>query len=220
MDSNAYLPGHVNHLFEKWANHMGLFSKAGKRIDYLKKELPVLLKDRQFFIDILKNIQKGSPYPDIRHSGLFQNEIILFLNTSPLFSVRIAMYEPGEYTIIHDHSSWGVFGTVYGLLEVIKYARIDDGSKNHYAKLSETSRLILKPCEPDFTLPLDNGIHQIGNPTGNVILTASIYGNPIRRLFINQFDLKNHRVHPVYSPKIKKRKQAKQVLKLLLPVTL
>lgn len=196
---------------------MGTSSKNSHRIDYLRKELPVLLEDRSFFIDILKNIQKGSPYPDTRHCGLFQNEIILFLNTSPLFSVRIAIYEPGEYTIIHDHSSWGVFGTVYGSLEIIKYARLDDGSKKHYAKLSETARLLLKPCETDYTLPLDGGIHQIGNPTDNVILTASIYGNPIRRLFINQFDLKNHRVHPVYSPKIKKREQAKQALKLFLP---
>jgi hypothetical protein len=216
MNTHSHLPDHISRLFEKWSQNIENFSEYREKIEYFQKELPVVLKDKSFFIDVLEKITKGSPFPDIRRSGLFENEVILFTNASRLFSVRFAIYEPGEYTIIHDHSSWGVFGTVFGPLEVIKYQRLDDRSVDHYAKLDESIRLFLDPIDTDFTLPLDKGIHSIGNPTDQLILTSSVYGNPLRRLFINSFDLKNERIYPIYPPKIKKKKQAQLALKILL----
>jgi hypothetical protein len=214
MNPNSNLPDHVARLFEKWSWDMANFSEASQKTGYFQKELPAILNDKAFFVHIMKKITNGSSFPDIRSSGLFDNEVILFINASRLFSVRFAIYEPGEYTIIHDHSSWGVFGTVFGPLEVIKYQRVDDGSMDHHAKLAETSRVFLDPGDTDFTLPLNKGIHSIGNPTDQLILTASIYGSPIRRLFINGYDMKNERVYPIYPPKIKKKRQARQVLKI------
>jgi hypothetical protein len=216
MNTHSNLPEHINRLFEKWSQAIENFSDYRQKIEYFQKELPIILKDKSFFIDVLEKITKGGPFPDTRRSGLFENEVILFTNASRLFSVRFAIYEPGEYTIIHDHSSWGVFGTVFGSLKVIKYQRIDDRSVDHYAKLAETIRLFLDPIDTDFTLPLDKGIHSIGNPTDQLILTSSVYGNPLRRLFINGFDIKTDRVYPIYSPKIKKKRQAQQALKILL----
>jgi len=214
---SSHLPERIVHLFEKWSRDMGYFSQDSQKIGYFQKELPLILNDKAFFVDILKKITKGSPFPDIRSSGLFENEIILFLNASRLFSVRFAIYEPGEYTIIHDHSSWGVFGTVFGPLEVIKYRRIDDGSGDAHARLDETGRLFVYPSDTDFTLPLNEGIHRIGNPTDQLICTSSIYGSPIRRLFINGFDIINEKMYPIYPPKIKKKRQARHALKILLP---
>ena len=216
MNTNSKLPEHISRLFEKWSQNIENFSDYRQKIEYFQKELPIILKDKTFFLDILKKVAEGSPFPDIRRSGLFENEVILFTSTSRLFSVRFAIYEPGEYTIIHDHSSWGVFGTVFGPLEVIKYQRLDDRSVDHYAKLAETIRLFLDPIDTDFTLPLDKGIHSIGNPTDQLILTSSVYGNPLRRLFINSFDIKSERIYPIYPPKIKKKRQARQALKILL----
>jgi hypothetical protein len=216
VNTHSYLPDHISHLFEKWSQNIENFSEYSQKIEYFQKELPVVLKDKSFFIDVLEKITKGSPFPDIRRSGLFENEVILFTNASRLFSVRFAIYEPGEYTVIHDHSSWGVFGTVFGSLEVIKYQRLDDRSVNHCAKLAESTRFFLDPIDTDFTLPLDKGIHSIGNPTDQPILTSSIYGNPVRRLFINGFDIKSERIYPIYPPKIKKKRQAQQALKILI----
>ena len=187
-----------------------------QKIDYFRKELPVILKDKSFFVDIMGKVVKGSPYPDTRRSSLFENEVILFYNVSHHFSVRFAVYEPGEYTIIHDHSSWGVFGTVLGSLEVIKYRRMDDGSMKHHAKLAEIERVLLNPTDTEFTLPLDMGIHSIGNPGGQLILTSSVYGKPLRRLFVNSFDIKNETIYPVYPPKIKKKRQALELMELLI----
>jgi hypothetical protein len=216
MNTRSNLPEHIRRLFEKWSQTIGIYSEDRQKIEFFRKELPVVLKDKSFFIDVLEKITKGRSFPDTRRSGLFENEVILFTNSSRLFSVRFALYEPGEYTIIHDHSSWGVFGTVFGPLEVIKYQRIDDGSIDYHAKLVETERLLLDPIETDFTLPLDQGIHSIGNPTDQIILTSSVYGNPVRRLFINGFDIKSERIYPIYPPKIKKKSQARQAIKILL----
>ena len=215
MNTQLNLQENIERLFEKWSQDIRKLSEDRQKIEYCRKELPVILKDTAFFIDILEKITRGKPFPDIRRSSLFENEVILFLNASRLFSFRFAIYEPGEYTIVHDHSSWGVFGTVFGPLEVIKYQRLDDGSVDHYAKLSETKRLLLNPTHTDFTLPLDKGIHSIGNPTDQLILTSSVYGNPLRRLFINGFDIKSERMYPIYPPKIKKKRQARQALKIL-----
>jgi hypothetical protein len=216
MNPHSNLPEHINLIFEKWSQNISNFSEDKQKIKYFQKELPVILKDNAFFVEILEKISKGSSFPDTRRCGLFENETILFINSSRLFSVRFAIYEPGEYTIIHDHSSWGVFGTVFGPLEVIKYQRLDDGSVDHYAKLAETKKIFLDPADTDFTLPLDKGIHSIGNPTDQIILTSSVYGNPLRRLFINGFDLKNKKIYPIYPPKIKKRRQAQQAIKIIL----
>ena len=216
MNTHSNLPEHINLIFEKWSQNISKFSQDKQKINYFQKELPMFLKDKAFFLDILEKISKGNSFPDIRRCGLFENETILFINSSRLYSVRIAVYEPGEYTIIHDHSSWGVFGTVFGPLEIIKYQRLDDGSVDHYAKLAETNRILIDPENTDFTLPLDKGIHSIGNPTNQLILTSSVYGNPVRRLFINSFDLKNNKIYPIYPPKIKKKRQAKQAIKIIL----
>jgi hypothetical protein len=216
MNTYSSLPEHINRMFGKWSRNIGNLSQKKEKIEYIQKELPGMLKDKAFFIDILEKIAVGDSFPDIRRCGLFENEVILFTNSSRLFSVRLAIYEPGEYTIIHDHSSWGVFGTVFGPLEIIKYQRLDDGSVDNYAKLAETKRLFLEPTDTDYILPLNNGIHRIGNPRDQLILTSSVYGNPIRRLFINGFDINNDWVYRIYPPKIKKKRQAKQALNLII----
>jgi hypothetical protein len=215
MNVSSNLPEHITHIFKKWSRNIGNFSEETLKIEYFQKELPIILKDKAFFIDILEKIAKGNSFPDTRRCGLFENEVILFINSSRLFSVRLAIYEPGEYTIIHDHSSWGVFGTVFGPLEIIKFQRLDDGSVVHHVELAETKRFLLNPTDADFTLPLDKGIHRIGNPTDEIILTSSVYGNPLRRLFINGFDIKNNLIYPVYPPKLKKERQAQQALKII-----
>lgn len=216
MNTHTHLPEQAIRLFEKWSNNIEKISGDRQKIEYFRRELPEILKDKTFFIEMMEKIVKGSPFPDTRRSGLFENEVILYYSASRLFSLRFAIYEPGEYTIIHDHSSWGVFGTVNGCLEVIKYRRMDDGSRAYHARLGEISRKLLYPTETEFTLPLHSGIHSIGNPSSQLILTSSVYGKPLRRLFINAFDIKSERIIPIYPPKIKKKRQAQQLLKLLI----
>ncbi len=212
MSAKPNIPESIGRLFETWAVALQDIRDDRGRIEYFLGEFPRLTKDSGYFRDVLEKIAGGSPYPDIQRSGLFENEIVLYTNPSNLFSLRIAIYEAGEYTVVHDHSSWGVFGTLNGRLEVAEYERLDDGSSECAAKLEVKRHSTLAPFEPASTLPLNDGIHCIGNPEDELIVTASVYGKPLRRLFINRFDPGRELVERVYPPKIKKKLQARKAL--------
>ena len=70
----------------------------------------------------------------------------------------------------------------------------------------------MQPGELELTRPLKDGIHQTGNPGEGVTIMISVYGSPIRRLFINRFDAEHNKVDRLYPPRIKKRMLAAQAL--------
>jgi len=185
-------------------------------IEYAGRALPNLLLNRPVFADILRNVVEGAAYPDSRRATMFDNELILYTDPSRLFSLRLFLWGPGEYTVIHDHNSWGVIGPVSGVLEVFNYSREDDGSKEGYARIVESERLKCLPGDTAFTLRLDKGIHKIGNPTADTIVSLSFYGNPIKRSYLQGFEIKNSRVYRILAPKTKKKMLAEESLKLLL----
>ena len=201
---------------DRWAEALRDYKDNEKRLFFIGKEMPALLMNRPLFKDILTNIVKGRNYPDVRQATMFSNEFILFIQNRRLFSVRMYIYEPGQYTPIHDHNSWGVYGCVHKRIEVIRYRREDDGSKPGYARLREIERPILDPGQTASVLPLNDGIHQAGNPADNTSVMLSVYGTPIRRLYVNQYDHLHHRVSRRYPPRLRKKKLASQALEKIL----
>ncbi|GBC62846.1 hypothetical protein DENIS_3830 [Desulfonema ishimotonii] len=198
---------------EQWNEDMAGFESEAGQIEYIRETLPDLLSDHSLVRQILEKIAGGGAYPDVRRCGAFQNELLLYLSPEQRFSLRLYFHEPGRYTVIHDHSSWGISGTPRGELGVIRYRREDDGKRPGYARLSECGRRILSPGEVDVTLPLDRGIHQTGSPEHRISVMLSVYGRPVRRLYFNQFDPENNRVHRVWPPRMKKKMLAGQALK-------
>ena len=197
---------------EKWSEGLSRLRDDIACVDYARRELPNLLQNKELFAEILNEVVKGGKYPDIRSATMFDNELLLFTDPSRQLSLRLFLWAPGEYTVIHDHNSWGVIGPVSGVLEVLNYKREDDGSKEGYAELVCTKKLSCMPGETAFTLKLDGGIHNIGNPTNETMVSLGMYGNPIRRGYINGFDLERKRVYKIFPPKVKKRTLAKQAL--------
>jgi predicted metal-dependent enzyme (double-stranded beta helix superfamily) len=185
------------------------------RIELIRNNLPGLLAEKNIFAQILTKIVNGDPYPDIRQAMMFDNEITLYLDPKRRFSFRMFFFGPDEYTPIHDHNSWGVTGRVTGDLEVVKYRREDDGSIENYAKITEVGRFRVLSSQTVLTLPLDKGIHQTGNPGKDPLVMISVYGSPIRRLYINGFDIEKDRVYKIYSPRNKKKTFASEALKRL-----
>ena len=182
------------------------------RIEFIRAELPALLLNEGLFTGILENLARGGNYPDIRQAQMFEDEMLLYLNPKRLFSIRMFLYGANDYTPIHDHNSWGVSGSALGDLGVVKYHREDDGSVEGFARLTRTEHRTLKPGETEVTLPLDQGIHQTGNPQGEITIMISVYGSPIRRLFVNRFDLTENKVYKLYPPRIKKKMLAGKAL--------
>jgi len=203
---------------QRWSDSIENLSGDAIRMDFFQNELPGFLRNQSLFQELLKNILDGSPYPDLRQAQMIDDEILLYLNPKRLFSLRMFLYGPGDYTPIHDHNSWGVSGAVVGELGVIRYAREDDGTVEGHARLRQTARVQLQPGEIELTRPLNDGIHQTGNPGQGTTIMISVYGSPVRRLYIKRFDYEHNKVDRLYPPRIKKKMLAAQALKHLAKV--
>ena len=206
------MPFELQKLCSTWTKEMENLPTPTSRIAFIKNNLPELLHNTDLFKALLKKINTGQSYPDIRHTDAFENEILLYLNPMRIFSVRFFLFGPGEFTPIHDHNAWGVSGTALNELAVIKYRREDDGSVEGYARLREIERLSLVPGETDVTMALDEGIHQTGNASTDPVIMVSVYGSPIRRLYVQGFDINKQRVYKMYAPRMKKKLLASQTL--------
>ncbi|MFA4911588.1 MAG: cysteine dioxygenase family protein [Desulfobacteria bacterium] len=181
-------------------------------VELFRNELPSLLRNKPLFAEIMHSLVDGGGYPDLGHSTMFDNELLLHADSSRLFSLRMFLWGPGEYTVIHDHNSWGVIGPVSGALGVFNYKREDNESRDGYARLIETEEVRCLPGETTFTLPLNRGIHKIGNPTQESMVSLSVYGKPLARCYINGFDIDNDRIYKIFAPKSKKKMLAFQAL--------
>ena len=199
-------------IFERWAQFIQKIRSNHERIAFIREEIPSILLNRRLLKKILTNIAKGKRYPDVRQATLFANEFILYINNQRLFSARLYIYEPGQYTPIHDHNSWGVYGCVSGKVEVIRYRREDDETRQGYARLRETERITMLPGDTSVVRPLNEGIHQAGNPVTGTCVMLSIYGTPIRRLYVNQYDPMRDSVCRLYPPRLRKKRLAVQAL--------
>lgn len=195
----------------QWARALGALRSADERMDYIRRELPVFLRDRSICRMLLEKIAAGKPYPDVRGATTFDNEIHLYTDARRLFSLHMYLYGPGEFSPIHDHNSWGVIGTPSGVLGVSRYDRLDG-----------TDQIILREdrcleaCSVDVTLPLDAGIHRTGSPTGRTIVMISLYGTPIRRLYVNGFRPGPGGVYRLNPPRLKKKMLARRALESMI----
>jgi predicted metal-dependent enzyme (double-stranded beta helix superfamily) len=205
-------PEELLKICNRWSGSIENISGDAGRVEFFQNELPGFLRDQSVFAKLLKNIKGGSPYPDLRQAQMIDAEILLYLNPKRLFSLRMFLYGPGDYTPIHDHNSWGVSGASMGALGVIRFAREDDGTVEGYARLRKTAQVHIQPGELELTRPLNDGIHQTGNPGEGITIMISVYGSPIRRLFINRFDAEHNKVDKLYPPRMKKRMLAAQAL--------
>jgi len=205
-------PDELLKICEHWSESIEDISGAAARIEFFKNELPGFLRNQAVVEKLLNNIKGGNPYPDLRQAQMIDDEILLYLNPKRLFSLRMFLYGPADYTPIHDHNSWGVSGSALGQLGVIRYTREDDGSVETYARLRTVASVRLQPGEIELTRPLNEGIHQTGSPGPGMTIMISIYGSPIRRLYINRFDYENNKVYKLYPPRIKKKMLAAQAL--------
>jgi predicted metal-dependent enzyme (double-stranded beta helix superfamily) len=207
MKTNAH--EHLLGICRRWS---AAAAGSRERLEYFGAVLPDLLMQGSLFGDILAGICHGSGFPDVRLGTLFDNEFVLFQDPGRAFSLRMFIFGPGEKTPIHDHSAWGVLGSAFGQLEVVKYRREDDGSEPEHARLCVADCRVLAVGEIDTALPFDEGIHRTGSPAGGATLMVNIYGFPGRRLHIHCFDMESGRVQRLYPQRIRKRMLAELAL--------
>lgn len=213
--STSDIPDQINSLCSRCTEALRRSTEPDSCIALATQELHGLLLDQTLFIRLTKSILEAGSFPDIQRPTLFDNEIVLYQEPDRLYSLRMYIWGPGEYTPVHDHNSWGVIGTVTEGFEVVTYSRMDDRKLEGYAELSERKRFTLKAGESAHTYPLDDGIHMTGNPTLGTIITLSLYGKPVARPYIQGFDVVHRRAFRIMSPRRKKAHLAAQALETL-----
>jgi hypothetical protein len=65
------------------------------------------------------------------------------------------------------------------------------------------------------SLSFNDGIHKAGNPDGESSVMLCVYGTPIRRLYVNQYDHLNNRVSKLYPPRLRKKMLASRALETM-----
>ena len=182
------------------------------RIQFVSGLLPQLISDQPLFRGILEGMVMDAPYLELRYATMFDSEVILYRDPFNLFSVRLFLWEPGIFDPVHDHNAWGVIGPVAGELEIVNFRRTDDGLREGYAHLLETDRKTILPGE-SYHVRGSETIHKTGNPGSRITVQVSIYGRPqAKKDQINGFDIIHHRIFPIYAPKIRKQRLARQAL--------
>lgn len=182
-------------------------------ISFVTSMLEELLAERALFRTILENIVEGRSFPDIRYPTMFENELILHRDPEGHFSLRLYLWDPGEYDPIHDHNSWGVIGPVTEKLHIRTFTLNEAGAGGSAPALHETGSWHVPAGKTYWVLPLDDGIHQTGNPTGTTIIQASLYGRKqTHRSFINIYDEPSGTVTRLHSHPARKRMLAERAL--------
>jgi predicted metal-dependent enzyme (double-stranded beta helix superfamily) len=93
------------------------------------------------------------------------------------YSLQIFVWPPGSRTRIHDHSSWGALCCAIGSVFEERYERLDDGSQQGLAHLKKAwQRVWQRQYGVSTVLPLEGGIHRIGNPGDSTAVSVHLYG--------------------------------------------
>lgn len=199
---------------KRWSADVARIAEQESRMAYFQEHLPALLLDRQTVRAVLTQINQGKTWLNLKKANLFSHEVRLYLDPSRRFSIRLYFHPPHTHTDIHDHTSWGVSGTPYGRLSVIRYDCEGDMAKGQ-VQLQRKEQKILQPGEVDLTHAWKPGIHQTGSVDDEVNVMISVYGAPGRRLYLNVFDGETGRVTRVYPRRMMLRRLAGDALDIL-----
>lgn len=212
MSVTANMPRELHGICSEWSKEMERIKGAALRLQFMQARFPELLKNTALFTELIGRIARGGTYPDIRRTDAFDNEILLYLNPKRIFSIRMFLFGPEDFTPVHDHNAWAITGSVINKVTIVRYCRDDDGSVEGAARIHETGRKTISPGEIETTLPLNEGIHKTGNTSRDPMVMVSAYGSPIRRLYVNGYDVEKNRVYRMYPPRMKKKLLARQTL--------
>ena len=172
-----------------------------------------VLKDNQWFGEILRKLISDSSFAEKQGPSVFPNEVALYRSPDRLFSVLAYMWEPHTLCEVHDHSSWGIIGSLLRPLREVRYRRLDDGRLEGYAELEEMSSRVIEPGGTARVLPLDKGIHQTGSATDQFCISLGVYGRSIRKGYFQLFTPSQKKVVRAYPPKLFKQILAIRALK-------
>ncbi|MCX5830061.1 MAG: cysteine dioxygenase family protein [Deltaproteobacteria bacterium] len=170
----------------------------------LEKGIPIvqeLISSDLWFRDFVKEALIERSWLKQQQPTLWPNELTLYRSPDQSFLVLAYIWEPFSVDTIHDHGSWGIVASFINDIKEVKFRRRDDGAMAGYAELEEAVAKVLKPGEITCVLPLNAGIHQMENISGEIAVTLNVYGRTVRRGYLQFFDRERKTVKRVYPPR-------------------
>jgi hypothetical protein len=170
-----------------------------------------------WFFDYLKRTILEPGPGESQKQGIWPNEFTLYRSPDKSFVALAYIWDAKLADIVHDHGSWGIIGTLFAKLGEKKFERLDDGKREGYCEIRETTSGIYGPGETTFVLPLNEGLHAMDNPTDGIAVSVNVYGKTIGRGYIQFFDPEKNTVSRVFPPRTQKEVLAVKTLAAIDP---
>lgn len=198
----------INNL-EQFSNEFRALLKEGSEIPDLfengRKMLSQLVLSGNWFQDILARLLLDEEFYKSQLYSIDKNEIQLYRSPDKLFTIRAYIWDPKLIYPIHDHGSWSIIASHINEIRERKFIRLDDKSDEKFGILKQIDDKKLLPGDTTVVLPIDDGIHQMETLNNKSAVSIHVYGNPIRKGFIRNYDLNSNSIKYVYSPLINKK---------------
>jgi predicted metal-dependent enzyme (double-stranded beta helix superfamily) len=128
----------------------------------------------------------SGPRPNHASRMLYQGESGL--------QVTAVVWGSGDHLGPHDHRTWGMIGILENALTETRYRRIDDHDVDGFAKLEKDRAATVQPGEITLLVPDEDEIHQMDNHTDKSTVEIHVYGNDLRSIDRNAFNLKTGKI--------------------------
>jgi len=128
----------------------------------------------------------AGPRPNHASRMLYQGESGL--------QVTAVVWGAGDHLGPHDHRTWGMIGILENAITETRYRRVDDHDVDGYAKLEKDRAATLKPGEITLLVPDEDEIHQMDNHTDRPTVEIHVYGNDLRSLDRDSFNLETGKI--------------------------
>ncbi|MGN6735975.1 MAG: hypothetical protein ACTHMB_29020 [Candidatus Binatia bacterium] len=153
------------------ANRLPVFEKFIQDLRATWTEVPDVEQRMKKGQKLLEELVKDSTLLEVAKSWPStegRKNLLFYEDPDYGFAINGVVRVPGRKGSIHDHAhSWTAYGLLDGTESLERYRRLDDGSKEGYAKLALESVTEGKPGKVDLVPPFDAHAEQ-GGPTRSV----------------------------------------------------
>lgn len=106
-------------------------------------------------------------------------------------SLFTMVWEPGQWTPVHDHGTWGVVGIVEGVLEERNFIRVDNRKREHSGiSLKRGGNLMLCKGAVTTFVPNPDHIHRTGvSRSGVKTISLHLYGRNMTNYHVYDLEL-------------------------------
>ncbi len=115
--------------------------------------------------------------------------------------ISSVVWGPGDYINPHDHRTWGMIGFMKNTIQETRYRRVDDRTREGYAKLEKDRTMLMKPGEVCLLVPDEDEIHRLDNFSDRLTVEIHAYGKDLVGLPRYGYDVETGKMIPFASDK-------------------